>query len=613
MYRDGSLMRQFVFILSLIAAIIVGPMANAQDRAWVQIEAQQTLTQAQERARAYASAFPDVAGFQMRSGWYAIVLGPYAPEDALQRLAQLRRDNLIPNDSFIAGGADFQQAFWPVGQDPSQAPLGAITQTTLPNEAPTEAAPTEAAPTEAVQNDAIASAEPAPPLPAAVTLPDETPAEARRSEAALNRAERMALQESLAWFGFYTSAIDGAFGPGTRNSMSEWQAAMGHEPTGIMTTAQRSQIVADRERIVAELGLELITEEEAGIEISLPMTLVEFDHYEPPFVHFSSRGDSGFRVVLISEPGDRSTLFGLYDILQTLAVVPPEGDRNRGDRSFTIEAANTQVASYSYAELSGGLIKGYMLIWTPEQADKAGRALSAMQASFKPVGKRALDPGLISLDDAQRRSLLAGMEVRRPRLSRTGFFVSGNGAVITTIEAVQSCSRITLNRETETSITATDEATGLALLTPKQALAPRVIAGLELTPPRIGTEIAVSGFSYEDALPSPTLTFGALEDTKGLAGEPGINRLSLTALPGDAGGPVIDGTGAVLGMLMTPQADTGRVLPKEVAFLATSAQVSALMTRAGLVPQPAKRDGALAPEDLTDLANAMTVLVSCWE
>ncbi|MFT7060648.1 MAG: hypothetical protein ACJASV_003172, partial [Pseudorhodobacter sp.] len=40
MYRDGSLMRQFVFILSLIAAIIVGPMANAQDRAWVQIEAQ---------------------------------------------------------------------------------------------------------------------------------------------------------------------------------------------------------------------------------------------------------------------------------------------------------------------------------------------------------------------------------------------------------------------------------------------------------------------------------------------------------------------------------------------------------------------------------------------
>jgi len=585
-----------------MVTVIAGSLATAQDRAWVQIEAQSTLASAQERARAYAAAFPDVAGFQMTSGWYAIVLGPYDPASALNRLSQLRRDNLIPSDSFIAGGTQFRQPFWPVGQNPAAAPVSTIVETPL-------------APVASVEPPVIVTQPLAQPMaePEPFALPDESPAEARRSESFLNRAERMNLQTALQWFGHYNAAIDGSFGSGTRRSMASWQASKDYEPTGIMTTAQRAEIFADRARIVAELGLDLVTEPEAGIEISLPMALVQFDHYEPPFVHFASRDNSGVRVVLISEPGDRSTLFGLYDILQTLAVVPHTGKRSRGDRSFTIEAASATVASYSYAELSGGLIKGYMLIWSPQQADKAGRALAAMQSSFKPVGSRALDPGLVSLDDAQRRSLMAGMEVRRPRLSRSGFYVGAKGAVLTTSEAVQNCSRITLDRETAADVSFVDDGLGVALLTPRVALAPRRVAGFEMTVPRIGTEVAVSGYSYEDALPSPTLTFGTLEDTRGLAGEPQLNRLSLTALAGDAGGPVIDETGAVLGMMMPRGAGgSDRVLPSEVSFITASPALAARLTAAGLTPQTATRNGGLAPRDMTDLARAMTVLVSCW-
>ena len=57
---------------------------------------------------------------------------------------------------------------------------------------------------------------------------------------------------------------------------------------------------------------------------------MQFDHYEPPFVHYGERGGSGVRVLLISQPGDQSTLFGLYDILQTLEIVPLDGERERG-------------------------------------------------------------------------------------------------------------------------------------------------------------------------------------------------------------------------------------------------------------------------------------------
>jgi len=263
-------------------------------------------------------------------------------------------------------------------------------------------------------------------------------------------------------------------------------------------------------------------------------------------------------------------------------------------------------------ELSGGLIKGYILIWQPRAAEKAGRALAAMQASFKTIQGRALDPGLVSLDDAQRRTLLAGMEVRKPKLSRSGFFVSAGGAVVTTVEALHGCRRITLDRDIEAVITTQDAASGLAVLTPKKPLAPRYVAEFadEL---RVGTEVALAGYSYEDALPSPTLTYGALADTAGLGGEAGIARLSLSSLPGDAGGPVVDGRGAVLGMLIPASAQDGRVLPGEVSFVADAGRVKALLATAGITPQVASRAAVLPPGDLTDLAMSLTVLVSCWE
>jgi peptidoglycan hydrolase-like protein with peptidoglycan-binding domain len=607
-------MRHYLSLFALMFVLLSGTAATAQDRAWVQIEAQPTLNQAQERARAYATLFGNVAGFRVSSGWYAITIGPYTPDAALERLNELRRDNLIPADSFIAGGEQFRQAFWPVGANPAEAPvIGLADAPAGVTVEPVETANLAPPAPEIAPEPAAALPAAAPVALAPATEPEETIAEAQRSESALTREERMDLQTALQWFGFYDAAIDGAFGRGTRASMAAWQSTKGHEPTGVMTTRQRAQISAEKAQIIAELGLEYITEEEAGIEVNLPMALMEFDHYEPPFVHFAEKNNSGLRVVLISEPGDRAVLRGLYDIMQTLEVVPPNGERSLSERSFTIDAANDRVASHAFAELSGGLIKGYLLIWKPEMADKAARARAAIEASFKTIGGRALDPGLVSLDDAQRRSLIAGMEVRRPRLSRSGFFVSADGAVLTTTEALQNCGRITLDLDIEATITLQDTASGAALLMPTKPLAPRHIAGFTAEALRIGTEVALAGYSYEDALPSPTLTFGALEDTKGLNGETGIARLSLSSLPGDAGGPVVDGTGAVQGMMLPARVTDGRVLPAEVSFIADAASLSAMLTTAGITPLQANRASALPPGDLTDLATSLTVLVSCWE
>ena len=83
--------------------------------------------------------------------------------------------------------------------------------------------------------------------------------------------------------------------------------------------------------------------------------------------------------------------------------------------------------------------------------------------------------------------------------------------------------------------------------------------------PRLQSEISVAGYSYEGVLSAATLTFGALSDLKGLNGDETLKRLSVKAQPGDAGGPVFDENGHVVGMLL-PQTEADRKLPEDVSF-----------------------------------------------
>jgi peptidoglycan hydrolase-like protein with peptidoglycan-binding domain len=578
------------FLVVLIGLLSPLTMAQAQDRVWVQVEAQPTLREAEDRARAYAGAFPDVSGYQLRSGWYAILLGPYGVEEGAAQLSNLRRENLIPRDAFIAYGSDFRDQFWPIG--------GVVVP-------PVTEEPLLTQPEEPVVVEPVVIPEP----PAA----DETPDEARASEALLEREDRELLQTALQWFGFYNSSIDGAFGRGTRASMAAWQEANGLEATGILTTLQRATLVGNYQADLAEYGFETVNEREAGIEVTLPLGLVAFDHYEPPFVHFAPKAGSDLRIVLISQPGDQTALYGLYDILQTLEIMPQGGERGRGERSFTMAGSNASVASVAYAEISRGLIKGYILTWNPAKADGMDRILPAVQNSFRAVGDTALDPGMVVMDAGTRAGLLAGLEVRKPLFSRSGFFVTADGVVVTTAEAVAQCGRITIERDVDMTVASTDAGTGLAILRPTTPLAAPAFASLQVTPDRIGSEIAVAGYSYEDRLSAPVLTFGGLEALEGLNGEIGVKRLAINTLAGDAGGPVVDGTGAVLGMLQPAPSDAGRQLPPDVAYATAASAIADRLKAAGITTTAATPSGALPPEDLSRKALAMTVLVSCWE
>lgn len=571
------MMRNFLF--SMIAAVLVwAQAAMAQDSVYVQIEAQPSLSVAEDRLRDYADLLPDVNGFDLGRGWYGIALGPYSRDEADRVLRSLRAQRLIPSDSYIEGPDRYGQRIWPIGAGPALAqPL-----------------PTP---------DIAEAPEP--------QVADETPREARASEALLSRQEREALQIALQWAGYYNAAIDGAFGRGTRASMSDWQSANGYEATGVLTTAQRTELFRQYNAVLEGMNIQNVRDTQAGISIDLPLGAVAFDRYDSPFAHFEPAGEvAGARVLLISQPGDRDRLAGLYEIMQTLDIVPLEGQRDRNRDSFTLTGQDNRIVSHTEARLENGAIKGFTLVWPAGDEDRRTRILDAMKASFAPIDG-VLDPAVIA-DDAQSVDLVAGLAIRQPKQTASGFFVDRQGRVVTTDAAIENCGRITLNDNYTAEVMATDPSLGVAVLRATQPLAPNDVAQFRDGSPRLQSEIAVAGFPFGGVLPSATMTFGRLSDLRGLNGEDTLSRLSISTLEGDAGGPVVDDGGAVIGMLV-PHDASGRQLPDDVNFAANSAAVQAVVSRAGIAPQITPGLSRLDPVDLTQKATAMTVLVSCWE
>ena len=574
---------------SVFAALFLsvsGAAFSAAAQSWVQVEALPDLRSAQERARAYGSALKDVNGFRLRSGWYALALGPYGEAEAQAKLRELRGAGIIPDDSYISDSRPYRQQFWPIG-------AGA---TTISPETPLQPAPSVTTPA------------PTPtPTPAPVDL-DETPREARASEALLSRDQKKELQVAMQWFGLYKSAIDGSFGKGTRNSMAQWQDANGYTPTGILTTKQRKALMDTYTGALAALGLGQVKDDKAGLEITMPIGLVEFDKYEYPFVQYREKNGSGVEVLLISQPGDENTLYGLYDVMQTLEIVPLEGERSKGRRSFTLTGQNADIQSYTYARTESGTVKGFTLVYPPAKAEDMARVIQIMQDSMV-VTEGTLTPDL-SDAAAQGVDLLSGLDIRKPTLARSGFYVDGRGNVLTTAETVASCGRITLDNTYEATVKATGN--GLALLEPATSLVPLNYARLATAAGRLRAPVAVAGYSYEGALDAPTLTYGTLEDLKGLGGEAGLQRLDLATLPGDVGGLVMDMTGAVTGMLVDYDT-SGKALPSAVRFALKSSELATFLSENSVIVATSDTTTLLDAEDLAVMGTDMTVLVSCWE
>ena len=315
------------------------------------------------------------------------------------------------------------------------------------------------------------------------------------------------------------------------------------------------------------------------------------------------------QVILISQRGDKERLAALYEVMQTLSILPETGPRKLTKSSFTIEAYDDLIHSTSFATLRDGDIKGLIFVWPRGDSARRARVEEEIFTSFTRLSGTLGEAPILGSDLKPQESL-GGLRIRQPKFTQSGVFVSQEGHILTAAQDYSGCGRLELQDGLALSVTI--QSSDLAVLAPKQGAAPPSIGRFETQRPYAPQHVALGGYSYGGKLGAPSITMGKLQALTDLTGRTGVARLELDSLPGDIGGPIYDQHGSVIGILLPPPPPGSRQLPANVQFMANWPLISEILIAADAPANTETQTVELEPVDLANLAQNTVALVSCW-
>ncbi|MFT5159284.1 MAG: hypothetical protein ACI9ZD_000885 [Paracoccaceae bacterium] len=600
-FKTVQLMKQISITMSLFLVLVflaVPLAAQAQAQYWLQVESQNNIRDTKSRAQFFARDFPDTRAFATETGWYAIVIGPMSEDAADAELSSLKAANLIPRDSFVADGTTFQNQLWP---------LAANTETASGTVVVTEAENVIVEVEVETSEEVVLVVEAGP-------IKDPDLKATKKLERSWSRDDKKQYQTYMVWTGDYKSAIDGSYGRGTRKAIKSFQDHEGFEDTGYLTGVQLALLQTRYNHVIDRLGIDQLRDLDAGIELQYPANLVEFERFEPPFVHYKAKSGGDVRMMLISQEGGRAVLNSLYEIMETFDFIPPEGYRVKKRDWFVLSGRNDDVVSYTYVKTDRKTVKGFTIVWPPARDGAMQPLATAMYNSFSPLKEYVLDETLgYGEADDQPLDLTSGLETPAPDSSASGFFINPKGVILTHVANIASCSKITINEgETQLHVATQDDNLGLAILQPDTQYTPQSYALFSDEAPELGADITVAGFSFPEVMEIATLNYGTLTAVDGRMGAASEIRISAFLEEGDTGGPVLDDRGAVIGMRLTKSSGASSQ-PAYVNFALKSEQIIQQLDRLGLVYGKSTAFDALHDVDLAFMAGDFTVKIACWK
>jgi S1-C subfamily serine protease len=204
--------------------------------------------------------------------------------------------------------------------------------------------------------------------------------------------------------------------------------------------------------------------------------------------------------------------------------------------------------------------------------------------------------------------------------SGTGIVIDARGHIVTNEHVIRTCPQLRIvdagNQTYAATITAKDAANDLALLTAEHHWAESATfrEGQEIRP---GDAVVATGYPLTGLLGSGmSVTTGSLTSLTGPRDDSRMLQMSAPIQPGNSGGPLLDGSGHVVGVVSS-QLNAGitatltGAVPQNVNFAMKAAIVRTFLDTQGVRYSRAPSSTELTPGTVGDLARKFTVRVEC--
>ena len=427
------------------------------------------------------------------------------------------------------------------------------------------------------------------PKPPPVGTPADPASEiARATFEALPEADRKAIQDALVWTGDFNAVVSGGFGRRTFEALSAYRTRSGGidplDPRGraALLAAGATARTAARFRVAVDPG--------TGAVMGVPERLLAKRTPLPTGTRWQSQDG---RVTLESRayPPGTETLDALFE--KATALLPGRKVTYKLRRPDTVVVTAETGPGLSYIRYAAGPqgVRGFLFGYDRTLAPEVDRLVIAVANAFEPFPVPAgAGPGLQNHDGAGAAPAMrsaapqaAGQPAAPLASVSPGASIAGAGLavapgrVLTASAALEDCPQPRIGTM-PARLLATDPA-GLALLDAPGAPAP-------LRPA-----------ARVDSVPSEESIIALAAGTDGIQAAPGETRGTdvIAALqPGSAGAPVLDRSGALVGLVAryptAPRRVAGVVPPARLP-LVPARTVAAFLAAQGLAEVKPRREG----------------------
>lgn len=201
----------------------------------------------------------------------------------------------------------------------------------------------------------------------------------------------------------------------------------------------------------------------------------------------------------------------------------------------------------------------------------------------------------------------------KPSGSGTGFVVSPEGHVLTNAHVAGDCARLAVEGQPATLVAA-DTELDLALLSTGNPAA--TVAPFAPNPAALNSDVLVVGYPLAGILGGLNVTRGSVTSQRGIGGDNRVMQISAPVQPGNSGGPVVNGSGQVVGVVVSKldaivtASETGDI-PQNVNFAIRGEIAKLFLSEQGVTPLSGATVTPPPPEELARQGASYTRFITC--